>query len=539
MNNDKKYVKVASYEPEPKDVKKVVLLYSGGLDTSVILKWIQDVYKAKVIALCIDIGQQSEDLEAIRKKALKLGAVKSVVVDAKEEFANHYISKGIKANASYQGEYHLSTPLGRPLLAKLAVDVAAEEGADTIAHGCTGKGNDQVRLEGTAVTLNPDIKIIAPVREWGMGRDEELAYAKKHGIPVPHSKKYPYSHDDNMWGVTSESGEIENPSLIPPLDKILQVCNTPQKAPNKFEDVTLEFVKGLPVALNGRSLTLAQLIMKLNKIAAKHAIGITHIVEDRIVGLKVRGVYEAPAAHAIIKAHFELEKYMSTIWENKFKVSIDNEWAHRCYVGHWYDPLMNDLNAFINKMNEKVNGKVTLRFYKGDCQVVSIKAPDALFDEKMATFMKSDIFNQNASPGFIELWTLQMRMAKLTRKSILITIGPERARKKLIPSLQLLTKLKTKIYATDGTSDFLAKHGIKSTVVYKISEKKKPNIGTYVQQQRFDLIINIPDSQKKKSQADSKEIRKVAVSRGIALVTSLEVAETMINKMAFLAKLKY
>jgi len=223
MKQKQDYVKVSSYEGRKGEVKKVVLLYSGGLDTSVMLKWIQEEYNAEVIALTIDIGQQADDLDAIRKKAIKLGAIKAIVIDAKDEFAEEYIAKGIKANASYQGRYHLSTPIGRPLLSKWAVKIAAQEGADTIAHGCTGKGNDQVRIEGVCLALNPDVKIIAPVREWGMGRDEELEYAKEHNIPVKQTKEIPYSWDDNMWGVTGEGGEIENPALIPPLKDILQV----------------------------------------------------------------------------------------------------------------------------------------------------------------------------------------------------------------------------------------------------------------------------------------------------------------------------
>ena len=231
------YLKVASHEAKKGEVQKVVLLYSGGLDTSTMLKWIQDEYDAEVIALTIDIGQQADDLEEIRKKALKLGASKAIVIDAKDEFADEYISKGIKANAHYQGRYYLSTPLGRPLLAKWAAKIAAQEGADTIAHGATGKGSDQIRMEGSALALNPDIKIIAPVREWGMGRDEQIEYCKKHGIPVRQTKAKPYSYDDNMWGVTGEGGEIEFPHKVPPLDKILQIFKTPEAASDKPEEI--------------------------------------------------------------------------------------------------------------------------------------------------------------------------------------------------------------------------------------------------------------------------------------------------------------
>src|SRR3989344_5630919 len=416
MNKNKQYVKVASYEGVKGKVKKVVLLYSGGLDTSVMLKWIQDEYKAEVIALTVDIGQLADDLEEVRRKALKLGASKAYVIDAKDEFAEEYLAQGIKANASYQGHYHLSTPLGRPLLAKWAVKIAAQEGADCIAHGCTGKGNDQVRIEGTALALNPDIKIIAPVREWSMGRDEELAYAKKHSIPVRQTAAKPYSYDDNMWGVTGEGGEIENPALVPPLDKILIVCTPPEKAPDEPEMIEIEFVKGIPVSVNKKHMKLADLILHLNKIGAKHGVGITHHIEDRVVGLKVRGVYEAPAAEIIIIAHRNLEKYVSTRIENEFKSEVDTKWAYTCYAGLWYDPLLDDLNAFINSVNEKVTGKVTLKLYKGVAETVAVETPNTLFEEKLATFMASTAFNQNASPGFIELFTLQMRLAQRGEK---------------------------------------------------------------------------------------------------------------------------
>ncbi|OGG08850.1 argininosuccinate synthase, partial [Candidatus Gottesmanbacteria bacterium RBG_16_43_7] len=372
MAEKHKYYKVASYEGIKGEVKKVVLLYSGGLDTSVMLRWIQEEYKAEIIALTIDIGQLADDLTAIRNKALKLGAIKAYVIDAKDEFAEEYISRGIKANASYQGDYHLSTPIGRPLLAKWAVKIAAADGADCIAHGCTGKGNDQVRIEGTALALNPDIKIIAPVREWSMGRDEELVYAKKHNIPVKQTIDVPYSWDDNMWGLTGEGGEIENPALIPPLSKILQICALPENAPDKPKEITLEFVKGIPVAVDGKEMKLSLLIKTLNDIGAKHGVGVTHHIEDRVVGLKVRGVYEAPAAEIIITAHRNLEKYVSTRVENEFKSIVDTKWAYLCYGAMWLEPLMDDLNAYIDHVNRKVTGQVTLRLYKGSVEAVAL-----------------------------------------------------------------------------------------------------------------------------------------------------------------------
>lgn len=533
------YIKVSSYEGRKGEVKKVVLLYSGGLDTSVMLKWIQDEYKAKVIALTVDIGQQADDLEKIKQKALKLGAIKAYVIDAKDEFANEYIAKGIKANASYQGNYHLSTPLGRPLLAKWAVKIAALEGADCIAHGCTGKGNDQVRIEGVALTLNPDIKIIAPVREWSMGRDEELEYAKKHQIPVKQTVDRPYSYDDNMWGVTGEGGEIENPALIPPLKKILQVCTLPEKAPDKSEFLELEFVKGLPVSINGKSMKLSELIIYLNKIGAKHGVGITHHIEDRVVGLKVRGVYEAPAAEIIITAHRNLEKYVCTRMENEFKSEVDIKWAYLCYAGFWYEPLMTDLNAFIDNLNQKVTGKVTLKLYKGQVETVAVETPNTIFDEKLATFMASKAFNQNASPGFIELYTLQMRLAQRSEKTVLLSIGKRTNKIKLTKEIKKLAQMKYKIYATYKTHKFLNKIGVESILVNKISQPHlKPNLLDLLEQNRFDVIINIPTGRKVslKEKTDGQMIREYALKNKVYLITDVEVAKKFVEK---LEKLKH
>lgn len=514
IKKKQEYVKVSSYEGRKGEVKKVVLLYSGGLDTSVLIKWIQEKYKAQVIALTIDIGQLTDDLEEVRKKALKLGAIKAYVIDAKDEFAEEYIAKGIKANASYQGNYHLSTPIGRPLLAKWAVKIAAQEGADCIAHGCTGKGNDQVRIEGTALALNPDIKVIAPVREWSMGRDEELEYAKKHGIPIRQTVDKPYSYDDNMWGVTGEGGEIENPALIPPLEKILLLCRLPEKAPDKPEFIDLEFVKGLPVALNGRQMKLADLILALNKIGAKHGVGITHHLEDRVVGLKVRGVYEAPAAEIIITAHRNLEKYVSTRYENEFKSIVDTKWAYLCYGGLWYEPLMDDLNTYIDHVNKKVTGKVTLKLYKGSVEPVALETPNTIFEEKLATFMASTAFNQNASAGFIELYTLQMKLAQRSEKTVLLSIGKRKNKIKLLPEMKKLATMRYKIYATYKTHKFLKTHGIEAILVNKISQPHlKPNLLELLQQNRFDLIINIPTGRKVsvKEKTDGQIIRELSL----------------------------
>src|SRR3989338_1782836 len=416
MNTKTSYQKVSSYEAKKGEVKKCVLLYSGGLDTSCMLKWIQDEYGCQVVALTLDVGQQADNLNEIKQKAITLGAQKAIVIDVKDECATEYIAKGIKANACYQGEYHLSTPIVRPLLAKKAVEIALLEGAEAIAHGCTGKGNDQVRLDGAIITLAPQLKIIAPVREWAMGRDEELAYAARNGIPVKQTVDAPYSYDDNMWGVTGEGGEIEDPKKIPLYEKIVDAMNLPEHAPDKAEIVEICFENGLPISLNGKALKLSALIQALNKIGGEHGVGIVTLIEDRLVGLKVRGVYWGPAAHIIIEAHKNLEKLVSTREENEFKALVDTKWAYLCYGAKWFEPLMENLNAFIDKMNEKVNGAVTIQLYKGNMCVVAVESPNSLFDADLATFNKSVAFNQNASAGFIEIYNLPAKIARAVKK---------------------------------------------------------------------------------------------------------------------------
>jgi len=290
MKTQTKYHKIASHEVhEGEKVDSVVLLYSGGLDSSVILKWIQEIYHAQVIALTIDIGQKADDLEAIKQKALRLGAKKAIVLDCKDEFAEQYIARAIKANGSYQGDYHLSTPVGRPLIAKKAVEIAHAEGVKAIAHACTGKGNDQVRIESSILCEDPDMKVIAPVREWSMGRDEEFAYAAEHGIETSQAKKgVPYSWDDNMWGVTGEGGEIEDPKATLNLERILRITTPPESAPNDAEYIELEFEHGIPVALNGQKMKLSELIITANRIVGKHGVGYVILIEDRLVCMSHR-----------------------------------------------------------------------------------------------------------------------------------------------------------------------------------------------------------------------------------------------------------
>lgn len=528
------YVKVASYEGRKGEIRKVLLLYSGGLDTSVMLKWIQEYYHAEVIALTIDIGQQADNLEEIRKKALNLGALKAYVIDAKKEFAYHYLAKGIKANARYQGDYHLATPLGRPLLAKIAVDIAREESCDCIAHGCTGKGNDQVRIEGTILTLAPEMKIIAPVREWGMGRDEELEYAKTHNIPVKQTKDSPYSYDDNMWGVSAEGGEIENPQLIPNLPAILQICNIVEKAPNKPEFIKIGFLRGIPVQLDEVDMDLPSVIMQLNKSAALHGVGVTHHLEDRVVGLKVRGIYESPAAHTIIRAHESLEKFVCTRQENEFKAIVDQKWGYLCYGALWHEPLMDDLNAFIEKINEKVTGIVTVKLFKGRVDVVSVETPNSIFDEKLATFMKSNAFNQNASAGFTEIYTMQMRLSQEKERYALVSIGGNENKEKFSALISDLHKLGFLLFATKGTHDYLDKLGIKSILVYKANEEShKPNLIDLLKQNRFDLVVNVPSPAKIISEEmDGANIRNWSVKNKVLLITDYEVLKATIERMA-------
>lgn len=537
-SKNNQYIKVASHEGLKGEVKKVVLLYSGNLDTSIMVKWIQEEYKAEVVTLTVDIGQQVGDLEAVRKKALKLGAVKAFVIDAKKEFAEEYIAPGIKANASYQGRYYLSTPLGRPLLARWAVKIAAQEGADAIAHGANSRGNDQVRIEGSTLALNPDIKIIAPTREWDMDYDQQIQYCRDHDIPFKELKVSPYTYDDNMWGVTGEGGEIAHSELIPPLDKILQICVRPEKAKNEPEYITIEFQKGLPFAINDVPMQLVEIIELLNKRAAQHGVGIAHTLEDRIIGLKVRGLYEAPAAETIITAHRALESYASTKLENEFKMSVDQKWAYLCYGALWYEPLMDDLNAYENKVNEKVTGTVTVKLYKGSVEAVAIEMPNTVFDDKRALFMEDEnTINQNSSAGFIENYTLQMKLAQRRQFTALLAIGGRTQKTKLLPQVKALNAMGYRLYATYKTHKFLKKNGIEAILVNKISSPElKPNLADLLETSRFDLIINIPTVAdpsllKSKEKADLEIIREKAVASNIPLITSATVAKATVTEL--------
>ncbi len=410
-------IRTASYEADPAEVRRVLLLYSGGLDTSVMLKWIQDSYDAEVVCLTVNLGQPGEDYAVIEDKAKRLGALECHVVDAREEFAVEYVLPAIKANALYGGGYPLFTALGRPLIAKLAVDYARRSGCDTIAHGCTGKGNDQVRIEATVATLAPELKTIAPVRSWQMGREEEIAYAREHGIPVKGGTEVaPYSIDDNLWGRSSEGRWIEDLDHAPE-DDVFQLVTRPELAPDEAETVTVGFEAGVPVSLNGERLGLVDLIERAAAIGCRHGVGIVDHIEDRIVGLKVRDIYEAPAAAILLTAHQELEKLVGTIHQNQLKPSLDQKWAYLVYAGLWWEPLRSDLDAYMDAVSVQVTGAIGLKLFKGSARVVTRSSPNAVYDADLASFAESGgLFSQTASPGFIELWSLQSRMAHRIRR---------------------------------------------------------------------------------------------------------------------------
>lgn len=395
--------------------RKIVLAYSGGLDTSVLVKWLQEKYDAAVITVTLDLGQK-EDLKAIEEKSYRLGALKHYSIDAKEEFVKNYVFPAIKANALYEGKYPVSTALSRPLIASKLVEVAEIEGAEAVAHGCTGKGNDQVRIEVTVRALNPRLKVIAPVREWGMTRDAEIEYAKKHGIPIPVDKDKPYSIDQNLWGRSIECGILEYPEKEPPEDAF-EWTVSPEKAPNEPEYITLEFENGVPKSLNGVNMSPADLIETLNNIAGRHGVGRIDHMEDRLVGIKSREVYECPAATVIIEAHRDLEKLVLTRHEILFKQHVDLEWAYLVYAGLWMDPLREDLDAFINKTQDRVTGEVRVKLYKGCATVVGRSSPYSLYDMSLATYNIDSSFDQSAAGGFIELWGLATRVAGALKRA--------------------------------------------------------------------------------------------------------------------------
>ena len=387
---------------------KVVLAYSGGVDTSVAIKWLQEKYNLDVVAFSVDVGNEP-DFPAIREKALKLGAVKAVVADAKKAFINDFVFPALKANAMYQGQYPLATALARPLMAQLLVETALKEGAKSVAHGCTGKGNDQVRFDVSVAGLAPELKILAPARDWEMTRDETIDYAKRHGIPLPVTAESPYSIDQNLWGRSIECGVMEDPWAEPPEDAFIWVKPI-AKTPEKAEYVEIEFSKGVPVAVNGKKMEGVALVQNANDLAGKHGIGRIDHIEDRVVGIKSREVYEAPAAILLIQAHRALESLCLSKEQLRFKELVSAEYADLVYEGLWFTAFREDLTAYIESSQRFVTGTVRLKLHKGSLTVVGRKSPYSLYRHDLATYDKGDVFDQSAAAGFIHLWGLPARI---------------------------------------------------------------------------------------------------------------------------------
>jgi argininosuccinate synthase len=386
--------------------KKVVLAYSGGLDTSVCLKWFEQ-QGAEPYALYLDLGQ-GEPAEDVKAKALKIGAADAFVRDARTEFAEEYVAPAIKANALYGGKYPLFTALGRPLIAKKLVEVAREVGATHIAHGSTGKGNDQVRFDVTTASIAPDLTVVAPVRDWNMSRPEEIAYAQEHCIPVSASKVSPYSVDENLFGRSIEAGPLEDPDHEP-REGVFEMTADPEKAPNEPEYVELGFKEGLPVSLNGEELPLVELIGELNKLAGAHGVGRVDMIEDRLVGIKSREIYECPAAVTLIQAHKEVETMTLTKDVLRFKATVEQRYAELTYDGLWFTPLKAALGAFITETQKTVTGTARLKLYKGSSIVVGRTASRALYSKELATYDPNNTFDEAAAAGFIALWGLPAR----------------------------------------------------------------------------------------------------------------------------------
>lgn len=526
------YQKVASYEAQRNQVKKIVLLYSGSIYTSVLIPWLKKAYKADVVALLVDIGQKV-DFADLKKQAEKLGADKVVLVDAKEQFANEYLARAIKANTAYQGRYHMLTPLSRPLLARIAVATAENEGASAIAHGCSAQSNDQIRLEGVILALNSDMKIIAPLRDETLFKKEALVLAKKYKIAESEIAKG-YSYDENLWGVSIIGGDLEKRNIPDRIEHILHLTTLPEKAPEVAQRITIDFTNGIPTALDGEKMDLVQLIKQLNSIGGKHGVGLLYTIEDMILGLKSRSIDEEPAAAILLEAHRELEKYVSSRAETEFKSHIDTKWIYLAYEGKWYDPLMSDLESFINNVNEKVTGTVCLRLYKGNIELLSLESPKNIFEKRLAVNTNAGVVNHRAIAGYIELSSLPMRLANRSEKTILLTIGQRTNKFKLLPQLRSLDKKRYKIYATYKTHKFLSAQGIDATLVNKIRfPNLKPNLIDLLAERRFDLIIRIPSSKHptKREQLDSTYIEEKAREHGVPVATSLKDAENYLEEI--------
>ena len=398
------------------DIKKVVLAYSGGLDTSVIISWLKEHYNnCEVIAACADLGQ-GDELEPVHDKALKTGASKCYIMDLKEEFISDYVWPTVKAGAVYEKKYLLGTSFARPLIAKKLVEIAEKEGADAIAHGATGKGNDQVRFELSVKALAPQLAIIAPWREWELrSRDQEIDYAAAHNIPIPVSHDHDYSMDRNMWHLSHEGSDLEDPWNAPK-DELFIVTNIPEKAPDKPEYVELEYVEGVPVSVNGEKLSPAKLVEKLNEIGIRNAVGITDMVEDRLVGMKSRGVYENPAGAIIYYGHNDLENLCLDRATQSFEQQVSIRYSELVYDGMWFSPLREALDAFVNETQKTVTGTVRMKLYKGNIYSAGVKSPYSLYSQEYVTFGEDEVYNQADATGFINLFGLPLKVRALMKK---------------------------------------------------------------------------------------------------------------------------
>ena len=391
----------------------VVLAYSGGLDTSVAVSWLQEKYDLEVITLTADVGSERE-LSSIQERALQIGAKRALVVDAKELFVNHFVFPALQAGVIYEGQYLLATALARPLIAKLLVDAAREHGATAVAHGCTGKGNDQVRFDVSVAALAPDLKVIAPVREWGMNREDEIEYARRHDIPIPVTVDSPYSTDQNLWGRSIEAGVLEDPNLESP-EEIYTWTRAPKDAPEQEEYLEIRFERGVPVALGDDELDGVSLIARLNEIGGKHGVGRVDHVENRLVGIKSREIYEAPAGTILWQAHQALEALTLSKDQARLKARVALDYADMIYNGLWFSAFHQDLAAYVQSTQRHVSGTARVKLYKGQATVVGRTSPRSLYSYALATYDKGDRFDQSAAVGFIQLWGLQLRVQAQTQ----------------------------------------------------------------------------------------------------------------------------
>lgn len=396
---------------------KIVLAYSGGLDTTIIIPWLKEHYDCDVIAVAADVGQ-GEELAPLKEKAIKSGAAKIYIEDLKEEFITDYIYPTLKAGAVYEHKYLLGTSFARPIIAKRLAEIAIREGAQAICHGCTGKGNDQVRFELTLKAFCPDMQIIAPWRIWDIkSREEEIEYAEKHGLDVPVTKKHPYSMDRNIWHLSHEGSDLEDP-WNEPKDEMLLICNPIDKTPDEPEYVVIDFEKGIPVSVNGKKLPPVELLTTLNEIGARHGVGVDDIVENRLVGMKSRGVYENPAGEILYAAHRNLEEITLDRTTSHYKETAAVRFAELVYDGNWFTPLREALSAFVDKTQETVTGTVRLKLYKGRISAAGVKSPYSLYDEDIATFSADEVYDQKDSAGFINLFGLPIKVrAKMLERA--------------------------------------------------------------------------------------------------------------------------